>query len=29
VNTGKRQGLSADQAIQKALAPIGSLFEPG
>jgi transposase len=29
VNTGKRQGLSAYQAIQKALAPIGSLFEPG
>jgi transposase len=29
VNTGKRHGLSADQAIQKALAPIGSLFEPG
>ena len=28
VNTGKRQGLSAYQAIQKALAPIGSLFEP-
>jgi transposase len=27
VNTGKRQGLSAYQAIQKALAPIGSLFE--
>ena len=24
VNTGKRQGLSAYQAIQKALAPIGS-----
>jgi transposase len=29
VNTGKRQGLSAYQAMQKALAPIGSLFEPG
>jgi transposase len=29
VNTGKRQGLSAYQAIQKALAPIGALFEPG
>ena len=29
VKTGKRQGLSAYQAIQKALAPIGSLFEPG
>jgi transposase len=29
VNTGKRHGLSAYQAIQKALAPIGSLFEPG
>jgi transposase len=29
VNTGKRQGLSAYQAIQKALSPIGSLFEPG
>jgi transposase len=29
VNTGKRQGLSAYQAIQKALAPIGSLGEPG
>jgi transposase len=28
VNTGKRQGLSAYQAIQKALSPIGSLFEP-
>jgi transposase len=29
VNTGKRHGLSAYQAIQKALSPIGSLFEPG
>src|SRR6266550_4352401 len=29
VNTGKRQGLSAYQAIQKALSPRGSLFEPG
>jgi transposase len=29
VTTGKRHGLSAYQAIQKALAPIGSLFEPG
>jgi transposase len=29
VNTGKRQGLSAYQAIQQALAPIGSLFEQG
>jgi transposase len=29
VNTGKRQGLSAYQAIQKALSPIGSLFELG
>jgi transposase len=29
VNTGKRQGLSAYQAIQKALSPIGALFEPG
>jgi transposase len=29
VNTGKRQGLSAYQAIQKALSPLGSLFEPG
>jgi transposase len=29
VNTGKRPGLSAYQAIQKALAPIGSFFEPG
>jgi transposase len=28
VNTGKRQGLSAYQAIQKALSPIASLFEP-
>jgi transposase len=29
VNTGKRPGLSAYQAIQKALSPIGALFEPG
>jgi transposase len=29
VNTGKRHGLAAFQAIQKALAPRGSLFEPG
>jgi transposase len=29
VNTGKRHGLSASQAIQKALSPVGSLFEPG
>jgi transposase len=29
VNTGKRQGLSAFQAIQQALSPLGSLFEPG
>jgi transposase len=29
VNTGKRQGLSASQAIQKALSPLGSFFEPG
>jgi transposase len=29
VNTGKRQGLSAYQAIQKALSPLSSLFEPG
>jgi transposase len=29
VNTGKRQGLSAYQAIQKALSPRVSLFEPG
>jgi transposase len=29
VNTGQRQGLSAYQAIQKALAPRVSLFEPG
>jgi transposase len=28
VNTGKRHGLSAYQAIQKALSPIPSLFEP-
>jgi transposase len=29
VNTGKRHGLSAFQAIQKALTPMGSLFDPG
>jgi len=29
VHTGKRQGLSAYQAIQKALSPVHSLFEPG
>jgi transposase len=29
VNTGKRHGLVAFQAIQKALSPRGSLFEPG
>jgi transposase len=29
VNTGKRHGLSAYQAIQKALSPVGSLVEPG
>jgi transposase len=29
VNTGKRHGLSAYPAIQKALSPISSLFEPG
>jgi transposase len=29
VNTGKRHGLAAFQAIQKALSPMGSLFEPG
>ena len=29
VNTGKRRGLSAFQAIQKALSPMGSLFDPG
>jgi transposase len=28
VNTGKRHGLSAVQAIQKALSPMGSLFDP-
>jgi transposase len=28
VNTGKRRGLSAFQAIQTALSPIGSLFDP-
>jgi len=29
VNTGKRHGLSAFQVIQKALSPMGSLFDPG
>jgi transposase len=29
VNTGKRQGLSAFQAIQRALSPVGSLFDLG
>jgi transposase len=29
VNTGKRQGLSPFQAIQKALSPGASLFDPG
>ena len=29
VNTGKRQGLSAFQAIHNALSPMGSLFDPG
>ena len=29
VNTGKRHGLSAFQAIQKALSPVGALFDPG
>jgi hypothetical protein len=29
VNTGKRHGLSAFQAIQKALSPMTSLFNPG
>jgi transposase len=29
VNTGKRQGMSAYQALQKALSPSSSLFEPG
>jgi transposase len=29
VNTGTRHGLSAFQAIQKALSPTGSLFDPG
>ena len=29
VNTGKRQGLSAFQSIQRALSPVGSLFNPG
>jgi hypothetical protein len=28
VKTGTRQGLAAYQARQKALAPIGSVFEP-
>ena len=29
VHTGKRHGLSAFQAIQRALSPVGSLFDPG
>jgi transposase len=29
VNTGKRQGLSAVQAIPRALSPVGSLFDLG
>jgi transposase len=29
VNTGKRHGLSAFQSIQRALSPVGSLFNPG
>jgi transposase len=29
VNTGKRQGMSAYQALQKGLSPSRSLFEPG
>ena len=29
VNTGKRHGLSAFQAIQRALAPMGTLFKTG
>jgi len=29
VNTGKRHGLSAFQAIQRALSPVGFLFDPG
>ena len=29
VNTGKRQGMSAYQALQKALSPASSFFEPG
>ncbi|MGH8064547.1 MAG: IS66 family transposase [Candidatus Entotheonellia bacterium] len=29
VNTGKRQGMSAYQTLQKALSPSSSLFEPG
>ena len=29
VNTGKRQGMSAYQALQKALSPSSSVFEPG
>jgi len=29
VNTGKRHGLSAFQVIQRALSPVGSLFDPG
>jgi transposase len=28
VNTGKRHGLSAFQATQRALSPVGSLFDP-
>jgi transposase len=28
VNTGQRHGLSAFQAIQKALSPVASLFDP-
>ena len=29
VNTGQRHGLSAFQAIQKALSPVGFLFDLG
>jgi hypothetical protein len=29
VTTGNRHGRAAYQALQKALAPLGSLFEPG
>ena len=29
VNTGKRHGLSAFQAIQNARSPMASLFDPG